>query len=165
MRSERSRTMKRRVMIIIIAVAVFAALAVVLAWAQADKEIAITKQNIQTERQQIVADYMELNSKEANNFWPVYRNYRSDMSKQNDRLIKLGQSFVNTYDNMTNSQARKMLNDFQNIQSQRVKIQSFYAPKFESAVGAKKTLRFYQLENKMDAVINYDLAGTVPLAE
>ncbi|MEN6370538.1 MAG: hypothetical protein ABFD64_00860 [Armatimonadota bacterium] len=157
--------MHRKTVLTIIGASVLVALAIVLAWAQTVNEIELTKTNIQAERQQIVSDYMNLNDQEASKFWPVYKNYRNDMSKLNDRLIKAGQSFANSYDSLTDDQARTLLSEFQDIQSKRIKTQTKYAPKFESAIGAKKTLRFYQLENKMDAVVSYDLAGTVPLAK
>ncbi|MEN6519853.1 MAG: hypothetical protein ABFD46_01695 [Armatimonadota bacterium] len=157
--------MYRKTVLTIIGASILVALAIVLAWAQTANEIELTKTNIQAERQQIVSDYMNLDDQEANKFWPVYNSYRSDMSKLNDRLLKAGQSFAKSYDNMTDDQARTLLSEFQDIQARRIKLQTKYAPKFESAIGAKKTLRFYQLENKMDAVVNYDLAGAVPLAQ
>jgi hypothetical protein len=157
--------MKNRMATISIAVLVSATLAVVLAWAQTRDEIELTRTKVQTERQQIVSDYMKLTDKEAERFWPIYRDYRNDISKVNDRLLRAVESFAKSYDKMTDEQARTLLSEFQDIQARRVRTQTTYSPKFQRAVGAKKTLRFYQLENKMDAVANYDLAGVVPLAQ
>ena len=51
------------------------------------------------------------------------------------------------------------------IQKDAVKLMESYLPKFRMALGDKKTARFYQLENKIDAVINFGLASNIPLAQ
>ena len=40
-----------------------------------------------------------------------------------------------------------------------------YLPKFRQAVGDKKAARFYQIENKIDAIVNFELAANIPLAQ
>ena len=40
-----------------------------------------------------------------------------------------------------------------------------WVPRFREILPAKKVARFFQLENKMDAVIEYDLATSIPLVE
>jgi Spy/CpxP family protein refolding chaperone len=113
--------MKNRMATISIAVLVSATLAVVLAWAQTRDEIELTRTKVQTERQQIVSDYMKLTDKEAERFWPIYRDYRNDISKVNDRLLRAVESFAKSYDKMTDEQARTLLSEFQDIQARRVR--------------------------------------------
>ena len=40
-----------------------------------------------------------------------------------------------------------------------------YVPEFAAILPGRKVARLYQIENKMDAVIRYDLAATIPVIE
>ena len=40
-----------------------------------------------------------------------------------------------------------------------------YVAEFAKVLPGRKVARFYQIENKMDAVIRYDLAATIPVVE
>ena len=57
------------------------------------------------------------------------------------------------------------IKDALEIQLDTVKIRQKYWKKFRRIVPAKKAARFYQLENKMDAEVEYVLAGGIPLVE
>ena len=51
------------------------------------------------------------------------------------------------------------------IQQAEVKLQSSYVPKLNKALPATKVARYQQIENKIRAVIKYDLAATIPLVQ
>jgi hypothetical protein len=51
------------------------------------------------------------------------------------------------------------------IQQAEVKLQSSYVPKLNKALPATKMARYLQIENKIRAVIKYDLAATIPLVQ
>jgi hypothetical protein len=44
------------------------------------------------------------------------------------------------------------------------KLKRKYVKRFMKVLPAKKVLRYYQIENKLDTIINMDLAATIPLA-
>jgi len=47
----------------------------------------------------------------------------------------------------------------------RVKVRRTYLDQFGKVLPGKKVVRFYQIENKMDAILRYDLAGRIPVVE
>jgi hypothetical protein len=51
------------------------------------------------------------------------------------------------------------------IQQAEVKLQSSYVPKLNKALPATKMARYLQIENKIQAIIKYDLAATIPLLQ
>ncbi len=133
--------------------------------AQVRSEIELTRQQIQTERQALVTAGMELTDEQAKAFWPVYREYRAELAPIGDRRVELIMGYAEKYGSVTDEYAQKMLDEHLNIQQAALEIQRKYVPRFLAALPAVKVARFYQLENKLDAVVNYDLAMSIPVLQ
>jgi uncharacterized membrane-anchored protein YhcB (DUF1043 family) len=130
-----------------------------------DKELELSRQEIQTNRQEIVKEFMHLTDQESEKFWPLYQKYRGEMQPVNDQAANLVTDYAKNLDTLSSGQARKYLDDYLKFQDNRLKVQKKYVNQFDDVLPPKKLMRFFQLENKMDAVIMFGLAGTVPLAE
>jgi hypothetical protein len=127
-------------------------------------DVELTRAAIQVRRQAIVTAAMDLDAKESQAFWPMYREYREAMAAVNDRLVKLLVTYLNTYENLTDETAGKMLEEFLSIERARNSVKSKYVPRFGKLIPTRKVARFFQVDNKLDAFINADLAQLVPLA-
>jgi predicted outer membrane protein len=127
----------------------------------------ILREKIKADKKLLVAANMELTESEAKNFWPIYEDYQKDLQNINERLGKLLQSYATDYKNktMTDDKAKKLTDEYLSIQQAEVKLQSSYIPKLSKALPATKVARYLQIENKIRAVIKYDLAATVPLVQ
>jgi predicted outer membrane protein len=127
----------------------------------------ILREKIKADKKLLVAANMELTESEAKNFWPIYEDYQKELQNINERLGKLLQSYATDYKNktMTDDKAKKLTDEYLSIQQAEVKLQSSYVPKLNKALPATKVARYLQIENKIRAVIKYDLAATVPLVQ
>jgi len=132
--------------------------------AQATTDIQLTRAHIQTARQAIIAEAMKLTEDESVAFWPAYRDYRMDMARLGDRLVKVITEFVSDPTTLSDEKANRLLDEYLSIRSQDVAVKKKYVPVFRKLLPAPKVTRFFQLENKLDAVVAYDLAATIPLA-
>ena len=126
-------------------------------------EIALTRAAIQTRRQAIVTSAMDLTAPESQAFWPLYRDYRSDMAKVDDRLVDLIIVYVGNHDSLSDNMATKLLNDYLDIERARLEIKTQYVPRFLGVMPATKVARFYQVDNKLDKKIQAELAAEIPL--
>lgn len=126
-------------------------------------QIIAARAQLEADRTQVVADNLPLTTAQGTAFWPVYRAYRADMHKISDRAVALIQNYAKTYDSMTDAQATQMLNDWMAIETERASLRSSYLPKFLNVLPPRKTARYYQIENKLDAIVAYTAAGSVPL--
>jgi hypothetical protein len=66
---------------------------------------------------------------------------------------------------MTNNTAKKLLNEFVAIESLGPKLRQAYLPKFRKALPEVKVVRYYQIENKIQAALIYELAAQIPLVK
>ena len=127
-------------------------------------DIELTRASIQVRRQALVTAAMDLAPKDADVFWPLYREYREEMAKVNDRFVRLLVGYLENYDSLTDEAARKMLDEYLSIDRARNGVKSTFVPRFGKVIPAKQVARFFQIDNKLDAVINAELAKLVPLA-
>lgn len=127
--------------------------------------VQLTRQMIQTDRQTIVAANMDMTEAESTAFWPLYREYRGEMAKVGDRSAALITDYAKNYETMTDLQAEAMVKEAQEIAKKQLSVREDYMKKFKKILPPKKVARFYQIENKLDAVIGYELAAEIPLAK
>jgi hypothetical protein len=118
---------------------------------------------IKADKKLFVAENMQLTDAEAKAFWPVYEQYQSELFLLRARTVKLIADYAAMYDSMTNGMAKKLLDELLAIQAFRPKLSTQYLPKFRKALPDTKVVRYYQIENKIDAVLNYELAAAIPL--
>ena len=128
-------------------------------------EAEMTRAAIQLRRQALVTAAMDLEAKESEMFWPLYREYRTEMAKVGDRFVKLLTTYLETYDRLTDDQANKMMDEYISIERSKHALKSKYRGRFSKVLPARKVVRFFQIDNKMDAVISAELAKTIPLAK
>jgi hypothetical protein len=106
---------------------------------------------------------MDLDEKEARAFWPLYREYRLAMGKVGDRLVNVITTYAENYPDISDEMASKLLNEYLAIEKARTSVKSKYVPRFRKILPARKVARFFQVDNKLDAAINAELAEQVPL--
>jgi len=134
------------------------------AFAQSDTDVLeAARTQIQADRKAVVAKAMGLTDEQGAKFWPVYNEYRESMSKVDDKLFQLANNYFQNTDKITDEQSQSMLSQWMNLNAEKVNVKKSYVKKFSKAIPSNKVIRFYQVENKMDAVINYELAASIPL--
>ncbi len=128
-------------------------------------EIELTRKAIQTKRQEIVTTAMDLSDEEGQAFWPLYRDWRANMAGLGDRKVMLIEELEDKWGELTDERAGSMLDEWFQIRTGELKLHKQYVKRFRKILPEAKVARFFQLENKMDAAVNYNLAGAVLLVE
>ena len=131
------------------------------------ERVELTRSAIQADRKAIVNEYMDLTAEESQDFWPLYKEYRTQATKLNDRLAKIILDYGDSYreQSVSDEQAEQMLSDYLILEQDRLDLQDDYVAKFQEILPPIKVTRYFQLENKLDAIVDYDLAGNIPLVE
>ena len=77
--------------------------------------------------------------------------------------MKIIQDYTASFHDLSNEKAMKLADDWLSAEGDRVKVRRTYLDQFAKVIPGRKVVRFYQIENKMDAVLRYDLAGGIPV--
>ena len=107
---------------------------------------------------------MDLTPAEASAFWPVFDEYEAKMDKIDGRHIKELKDFAAKYQTLTDTDAAAKLDEVIAIQQARLDTQKAYVPKFRAVTTQIKVTRFFQIDNKLRALVQCDIAQMVPLA-
>jgi len=142
-------------------------LVVTPAWTQ-DKpadNMQIMREKVKADKKLLVATNMELTESEAKGFWPVYEAYQKDLAAINQRIVKLIESYAADYraNTLTDEKAKKLIDEFVAIEQAEAGLKASYVPKLSKVLPLKKVARYLQVENKVRALVKYELAGGVPL--
>jgi len=144
--------------------------AALLGWgipASGQDNMQILRDKIKADKKLLVASNMELKDSEAKGFWPVYEEYQKDLAAINQRIGKLIESYAADYQakTLTDEKAKKLVEEMVAIEKAEAGMKTAYVPKLEKVLPQVKVARYLQIENKIRALVKYELAGAVPLAQ
>ena len=113
----------------------------------------------------VIRDELTLTEKEASAFWPVYDKYEQAMTAIMDRYSRLLVEYVERFDagDLSNEYADELLAGYFAIRQDLLDQRRAFIPKFKAALPTIKVAQFYQLENKLNAEIDMQLALAIPL--
>ena len=125
----------------------------------------ILRDKIRADKKLVVATNMELTESEAKDFWPIYEQYQKDLQKINRRMANLLESYADDFRNksLTDEKAKNLIDEALKIDRAEADLKSTYAPKLSKALPITKAVRYLQIENKIRAVVKYDIASGVPV--
>jgi len=134
-----------------------------LAAPQANLDVLLSA--IRANRKALIAVNLALADEEAAKFWPVYDRYQTEMSAVGERLAALVKDYIANFRDLSNERALQLTGDYLAAEADRVQVRRTYLGEFTKILPGRTLARFYQIENKMDAVLRYDLAATIPVVE
>jgi hypothetical protein len=126
-------------------------------------DMQILREKVKADKELIVAENLNLTETEAKAFWPIYEEFQSRLTQINEQIGSLIMEYADNYNIMTAETAKKLLNDSLMLEEKRLELKQLYMPKFQEALPAIKVGRYYQIENKIQAVLQYELAAGIPL--
>ncbi len=148
-----------------VAGAVLVVLAAGAARAQTVKEtLEVTRQAVESQRRVLVAGALPLTDAEADAFWPLYDAYEKERRPLDEQANKLVVDFLAAAATLTDAQAQAMLDKALKVDESRLRVRREYLERMAKAIPSRKVARFYQIDNKLDAVVRADFARQIPLA-
>ena len=78
-------------------------------------------------------------------------------------IVQYADAYMN--DTLTDDKAKVLLDQLIAVQADEVKMKKSFIPKLGAVLTMKKVARYMQIENKIRAVVNYEIAARVPLVE
>jgi hypothetical protein len=120
---------------------------------------------IRANRKALIAVNLGLTAEQAARFWPVYDRYAEEINATGDRVTTVVERYTATFQSLSNEEALKLMEDYLAAEGDRIKVRRAYLPEFAKILPGRTVARFYQIENKMDAVIRYDLAAAIPVVD
>ncbi|MGI9290105.1 MAG: hypothetical protein ACR2QG_02380 [Gammaproteobacteria bacterium] len=128
-------------------------------------DIEAARSIMSTERKILIMKEMQLSPAEAEAFWPLYDEYVLERRAIGDMRVKVITDYAANYQSMTNEKARQIANESLDYETKKLKVKKKYVKKFRKILTDIKVVRYFQLEGKLDAIVDFDLASQIPLME
>jgi len=123
------------------------------------------RKDIRSQRKQLIAANMSLTSDEAEKFWPIYDQYVGELVQINNTKYVLIKQYVQSSGSLTAEQADNSVKQWLGVDQSVAQLRMKYVPIFRKVLSAQNTALFYQLERRVQLMIDLQLASQLPLIE
>jgi hypothetical protein len=130
--------------------------------ASVDSYIESVRADLHADKVAIITKAMNFNDKDGAAFWPIYKKYSYDLSKVDDQRVQLIKEYAQEYNTLTDAQAKDMADRLFKYQSARLDVKKKYFKEFNKVLPAVTVVKFYQLENRLELLVNLQLASDLP---
>jgi hypothetical protein len=119
---------------------------------------------VENQRRILVAGALPLTDAEADAFWPLFDAYEKERRPLDERANKQVADFLAQSATLTDAQAKAMVDEALAIEEGRLRVRRTYLGRMAKAIPPRKLARFFQIDNKLDAVVRADISKQIPLA-
>jgi hypothetical protein len=132
--------------------------------ASLDEEIAMMRSDLRSNRKKVIAANMKFAPDEAKWFWPTYDQYVNELVSINNAKYALIKEYLQN-ENMTDEQADSLSKRWIDVDASVVQLRLKYVPIFRKVLSAKSTAMFFQLDRRVQLMIDLQLASSIPLIQ
>lgn len=130
---------------------------------EVEKDLALVRKNLRAEKKKLIALNVPLTETEATKFWPVYDEYTAAMSKHYDKFYDVIKDYAANQKTLTDKQAIDMISRWSQIQVDIAQERQKWIPKIEQVIPGKKASLFLQIDRRLYALMDMQVAAAVPL--
>ena len=128
-----------------------------------DDYLEIVRDVLNTEKKAAVAETMALSEAESGAFWSLYNEYNAKLYEVHTERVNIIKDFAAQYESMTDEKADALVNRSLTYQTKLLKLNKSYYKKFKKILPATKAALYFQVEGKIDDLVNASLALEIPL--
>ena len=133
--------------------------------ADIDKAIELYRKDVRAEKSDIISKTMKLDTAQASAFWPVYKAYEAERQALGDQRVAVIQDLAEHFDTLNDAKAKGLLDRSMAIQEQRVVLEKKYKDEFLKVLPAKTVARFFQVDSRINNLIDLKISSQIPLVE
>jgi hypothetical protein len=142
------------------------------AWAQTAKApatddldalVAMARKDLRAGKAEVVAKTMKLDAAQAATFWPLYKQYEAERQALGDERLAVIQDFAEHYDSMNDAKAKGLLERSFGVDEKRMAVEKKYKDEMLKVLPGKVVGRFFQVDRRLNNLIDLQLSSQIPL--
>jgi hypothetical protein len=135
-------------------------------FAQESKDyFSLVRENLGSKVVDAVKQTIKLTPDEESDFWPLYEEYTLELYRIHELRGRVVERFSLHFENMSDKKADEIWTSYLKYQKELLALQRIYYEKFKEILPEAKTVRYFQMENKIETLINNKLSEKIPLLE
>jgi hypothetical protein len=128
------------------------------------QDVALLRQDLRSQKKQLVAQNLKLTDEEATKFWPLYDQYTAELVKINNKKYAVIQQYANNYGSLSDEKAMSLMKQWMEVDIAAAQLRARYLPIVAQAIGDRKAATFAQIDRRIALMIELQLASRLPLA-
>jgi hypothetical protein len=126
--------------------------------------IELLRSDLRTAKIAIITEVVQFSDAEDAVFWPVYREYERELSRQNDEHLRLIEIYARVYPRLTDTAADDLVIRMLDLESRRTALKQRYYDKLKAVLPARTAARVVQVENQIQLLVDLQIAALLPVA-
>jgi Spy/CpxP family protein refolding chaperone len=131
--------------------------------ADADRLVELVRKDVRAEKSDIVAKTMKLDASQAAAFWPVYKAYEAERQALGDQRVAVIQDLAEHFQSLDDAKAKALLDRAMANNEQRLALERKYKDEFLKVLPARVVARFFQVESRLNNLIDLAISSEIPL--
>jgi hypothetical protein len=129
-----------------------------------DEDIALLRKDLRAMKMEVIGQNMSLSETEGQKFWPIYNHYVKDLQEVNDRKYALLKQYAEIWGTMTDQDALIYVRNWLETDGQAQALRLKYVPVVSQVLPGRKAATFFQLDRRLNMMIDLQLFSQIPLA-
>lgn len=130
----------------------------------AQDKFEVSFQARETQRRATISSTMRFDEKEAEQFWPIYDQYRLAAKSHQLKRLKMIARLAETGVDMDAATAREISSNALALETEQQSAKAKYISGLSPHFTGARYFRLYQLETKLDAIFRFGWTKGIPLA-
>ena len=128
-----------------------------------EKYVELMRSDLRADKTHLLTEALKLSDADGKKFWPIQREYETELAKVGDQRIQLLKDYAAAYDSMTASTAKSLIDRAFRLESTRLSVLKKYTDKVAKDVSPRVAARFAQVEAVVNSLIDLKLRAETPL--
>jgi hypothetical protein len=124
----------------------------------------LLRTDLRKSKSQVMGEVLRLDTDESQKFWPIYKEFESEMTKLGDHVVALLKDYVENYEGLSDTTADRLANQVLSIEQERNTLKKKYYERMKNSLGGVTAMRFLQVENQLERLVDLQLAAQLPVA-
>lgn len=125
--------------------------------------IDLARTEVNFEKRGLVGSALGLESSESVEFWKIYSNFELEIDRLGDKRVANIKNLSDNAENMSDKTAAEIAKTYFSLQAERNKIYKKYYSKIKQVISVKKTVKFFQIYDQVQLLVDVQIAEMVPL--
>ncbi|HSN04110.1 MAG TPA: hypothetical protein VLS44_03950 [Nitrospira sp.] len=126
-------------------------------------DVELLRADVRTKKMEMIAERMQFTGKEADAFWPLYRQYEVELAAINDKKIAVIRDYMASHDNLDGARAKELAQRVFEVDQMTLDLRKKYFQELTGVLSPKTAVRFLQIERRLQQLVDVQLAEGFPL--
>jgi hypothetical protein len=129
------------------------------------KLVELARKDFQKLKADIVAKTMEMDATTAAAFWPVYKQFEGESAKLGDERVAIVKDYATAWNSksLTDATAKDLLTRSMAVEDKARALDKKTIDEMSKVLPAKTVARYFQVQNRLNALARLSLASEIPL--